>query len=413
MGKTKTAVQKAADRETRRMAEIADASEGLESNDAALIPEDLKDLESDEKLAVFHQKFGGEDYKIRVEKFNREENEWESVTNLKLATFDSFDSLKKYGAGKYRMSLLDNGGHYVAGGRMEARISAAAIEAEKAAAPTTPAPDAGLNLMVTMLQAQNQQNLELMKAMLGRPVAENKGPGISELIAGMAGIRNLMPKEEGGLGGIKGTLELMKLMKDLQPDDRGGEEGGIMGELAQAVELFSKVSPLIAAKQAARAGVVPANPKLAAPVPTNMATGAVAVPTPDAPAMEAEPDHMKPIIDKAQSYVPQLVAWASRGKDVEDAADFILDEIENEIVPLLVANFKPGGMTLSPAFVFGELVKRGQDPAQVEAIFTHAPALVPYKEWFTRVIAKAVEFAHADDETPEPNGNVEATNENA
>ena len=374
----------------------------IEGEDEIELP-NLKDLEAEEKLAVFHKKFGGEDYKIRVEVFNKEENEWEMVANLKLAGFDSFDSLKKYGAGRYRMSLLDNGGLYVAGGRMECRISAAAIEAAKADAPAAPPPDNGITAMMAMLQAQNAQNVELLKAMIGRPIPELKGPSLSELVSTMAGLRNLAPKEDGGTGGIKGTLELMKLMKEIMPAPAdGGGEGGVMDEISRAVELYTKVAPALEARRrAAPAG----NP--AAPVSAQLAGGAVHVPTPQA-AEEAEADPMKPIIEKAQSYIPQLVAWASRGKDIDDAAYFVLDEIEAEIVPALVKNFRPGGMTLSPEYVFGELLKRAQDPAQVEAIFVAAPALVPYKEWFIRVINRAVEIETTPEEPAqaEVKGNV-------
>ena len=403
MAKTKTAAEKAELKETRRVAALmTEAREAAETIE--LEPEDLKGLEAEEKLAIFHNKFGGEDYKIRVEKFNKEENEWEMVVNLKLAGFDSFDSLKKYGAGKYRMSLLDTGGHYVAGGRMEARIASAAIEAEKSAAPAAPA-DNGMTAIMSMLQAQNAQNVELLKAMIGRPApAETKGTSLPELVSVMTGLRGLVPKDEGGMGGIEGALKLMKLMKELQPESSGGEEGGVMDEVAKAVELFTKVQPLIEAKRQARVVATPTPTTARLPTPI-VSGGAILTPTPEpTPEAGVEEDHMKPIIDKARSYVPQLVSWASRGKNVEDAADFVLDELDAEIVPLLVANFKPGGMTLSADFVFNELIKRGQDPAQVEAIFTHAPELAPYKEWFTRVIAKAVEFATTQDEAPAPEG---------
>lgn len=357
----------------------------------------LKDLEAEEKLAVFHAKFGGEDYKIRVEFFNKEENEWENVANLKLAGFDSFDSLKKYGAGRYRMSLLDNGGHYVAGGRMETRIAAAAVTAEKA--ETAPAPDQGMTAIVAMLQAQNAQNLEMIKALIGRPIPESKGPSLSELVATMAGLRNLAPKEDGGMGGVKGTLELMKLMKDIMPAP-AESEGGVMSEVSQAVELFTKVAPMIEARRQGR--VAPPRPA-ASPAPM-VAGGAIVTPSPEL-APEVEPESpMKPIIEKAESYVPTLTSWAARGKDIEDAADFVLDEIEAEIVPLIVKNYRPGGITLTGDFVFNQLIAKAQDPAQVEAIFVVVPALAPYKEWFTRVIAKAVEFATTPEEASTPVG---------
>lgn len=389
---------------TRRNAPPVDL-ETLDPEDSTIELPDMKDLEAEEKLAVFHNKFGGEDYKIRIEIFNKEDNEWESVANLKLAGFDSFDSLKKYGAGRYRMSLLDNGGLYVKGGRMECRISSAAIEADKAAAPPAPPPDNGMTAIVAMLQAQNAQNVEILKAMIGRPVSESKGPSLTELIAAMAGLRNLTPKEDGGTGGIKGTLELMKLVKEIMPAPESGGEGGVMDEVARAVELFGKVSPLIEARRRGAPIQVP-QPAPAA-LPANLAGGAISVPQPH-PAEEPEADPMKPIIEKAQSYVPQLVAWASRGKDIEDAAYFILDELEAEIVPALVKNFRPGGMTLSPEYVFGELLKRAQDPAQVEAIFVAAPALAPYKEWFIRVINRAVEIETTPEAPAEVNDNVQS-----
>jgi len=376
----------------RRPAVPAPQDEIVDLEDVIELP-DMAELEAEEKLAVFHNKFGGEDYKIRVEIFNKDENDWDMVANLKLAGFDSFDSLRKYGAGRYRLSLLDTGGHYVKGGRMDARISPAAIEAHKIENPPAVVEN-GMTAIVAMLQNQNTQNLELMKAMIGRPLPpESKGPSLTELITAMSGLRGLTPKDEGGMGGVKGTLELMKLVKELMPEpDKGGNDGSLVGELSQAVELFGKVSPMLEARR--RANPAPATR------PANLAaSGAIVMPSPE-PEPEPE-DPMKPINDKIQSYIPGLTAWAARGKDIEDAADFVLDEVEAEIVPLIVKHYRPGGITLTKDFIFGQLLEKANDPAQVEAIFAFAPALAPYKEWFARVIAKAVEFATDQEDAPD------------
>lgn len=371
--------------------EILNEDDAIEESEEA-IP-DGPALEIEERLNMFHEKFGQKEYKIRIEKFNKEENDWEIVDSLKLDGFDPFSSVKKYGGGRYRLSLLTDKSVYVAGGRMEIRIAEAAV----AASSPAQAPDNAMSLMIASLQAQNAQNLELMKAMIGRPLPpESKGPSLTELIAAMSGLRNLTPKDDGGMGGIKGTLELMKLFKDIMPEP-AEEKSGLIGEVNQAVELFNKVGPLIAAR---RGQAPPRQPQPTTPAPANYATGVVV------PAGEVQPTEtespMKPVIDKAKSYVPQLIAWAQRGKDVDDAADFVLDEVENEIIPLITSNYRPGGIVLSRDVVWNQLLSKAQDPSQVAALFTVVPELVPYRKWFEAVLTAAVAFALDPDGEQEP-----------
>jgi hypothetical protein len=386
--------------------EIA-SPELIETDESDIELPDMGQLEIEEKLGVFHARFGEKDYKVRVELFNKEDNEFEIVDTVKLDGFDPFSSLKKYGGGRYRLSLLDEGGKYVAGGRMEVRIAKVAADL---AAPA-PAQDNGMALVLASLQSQNAQNLELLKAMIGRPLPpESKGPSLTELIAAMSGLRNLTPKEDGGMGGIKGTLELMKLVKEILPEPAVEDKSGVMGEVAQAVELFGKLGPMIAARRQVQGPRPATSPAVAPEVPPNYAAGSVIVNPEAAPEQESP---MKPVIDKVQSYIPQLLAWAQRGKDVEAVAEFVLDEVDNEIVPLIVRHYRPGGITLNNDLVFEQLLAKTQDPAQIAAIFTVAPALVPYREWFERVIAKAYEYATTQDgddasvEHPKENHNAE------
>ena len=213
--------------ELPRPAAVEDQDAALETgDDSDIILPDMAEMEAAEKLGVFHDRFGEKDYKVRVELFNKDDNEFEIVDTVKLDGFDPFSNLKKYGGGRYRLSLLDDSGKYVKGGRMEVRIAKVAAEVD---APK-PQQDNGMTAMIAMLQAQNAQNVEILKAALGRPVSEAKGPSLTELIAALAGIKNLSPKEADGMGGVKGTLELMKLVKEIMPAPAEGGEGSVMDE---------------------------------------------------------------------------------------------------------------------------------------------------------------------------------------
>lgn len=353
-----------------------------------VVPDSIAELETEGKLAFFHDKFGEKDYKVRIEVFHREDNEWEMVDTVKLDGFDPFNSLKKYGGGRYRLSLLDDGGCYVKGGRMEVRIAQAAVSAQ-AASPSNQ-PDASMSLLIETLKAQNAQSLEIIKASLGRPIPEQKGPSLTELISALSGLKGLTPKEDGGMGGIEKTLGLMKLVKELMPEPAESSGEGVMGEIAQAVKVASEMGLLNRGQRG------PAPAPRQAPPPQNLAAGTVVL-NPEPPTPIEEPESpMRPVIDKLKSYVPTFISWAKRDKPVEDAADFLIDELDNEIVPLIVKHYKPGGViTLTREVVWGDLLSKAKDPNQVIAIFSAVPELGAYRSWVERVIAEAVKVAEA------------------
>jgi len=108
-----------------------------------------------------------------------------------------------------------------------------------------------------------------------------------------------------------------------------------------------------------------------------------------------------PIVEGVKKYVPIFLSRAKRNHDVEDMAGFLLDELNDEIVPLICANYRPGGLSLTPEFVLQNLIEKSQDPNEVNKIFAFAPELAPYRPWVEAVIASAVKELTEPDAAPE------------
>ena len=378
-----------------------------DSTDASIVLPDMAGLEAEQRLGIFHEKFGEKDYKVRVELFNKEENDFEIVDCPKLDGFDPFTSLKKYGGGRYRLSLLNEGGKYVTGGRMEVRIAKVAVEAST---PSAPDNDPLKNPVVAMLlaasEASRKESNELLKAVLARPEPQRAPMG--EALDMLIKLKSLNPerREDDTMKELSKTLMLKMIEKGLESGAEGGESG-VMSEVMQAVKVASEMG-LLPRRGGGRPPQAP--PKQIPSDAHNMAAGVVMVNPAQAPAEAESP--MKPVIEKAQSYVPQLIAWAQRGKDIEEAAVFVLDELEHEIVPAIIKHYHPGGLTLKADVVWSSLIEKANNPNEVASLFEVVPALAPYKEWFERVIATAVEMETMPDE-PEAKPEVEVNGNHA
>lgn len=351
--------------------------ESEESPEGQELPPD----EDDNKLAEFLQFFGGKEYKVRVEEFDKAEKVWLHLDTFPVDDFEPYETCKRFGPGRYRLTFLNDKGKYVRGGQPQIRIGGRALPAV-AAAPASVEQNPLANPIVAMMLAQANENAkanrELLQALLTRPEAPKSTT--NEVMDLLLKLKAMDPKEPKGDDTMKKLMEAltMKMIERGMEGGEGGGEGGIMSEIKDALPILKEI---LAAKAPQRAGLVPAPARPAAQI-TN-------TPTPEATAVN-------PLIEALKPYLAIFKSKAEKNADKERAAQFLLDELDETVIPLIKTHV-PIAALASDAAVMDSLLSRAKDPAQVEALFTACPELVPHREWITAVIAQAVVIL----ETPE------------
>lgn len=350
-------------------------------------PEEMEDAQ---RLGDFQARFGGKDYKVRVDRYNKEDAEWEYATSCKLDGFDPFITLQKtHGGGKYRLTLLDDGGRYVKGGRQEIRIAESAVKPEAEAPKPSPWQDPGILAVMEMLKAQSSQATEMVKAMIAAQSTKPAEQPIAELVGALAKLQGMVPREADSMKGVKDALEMLTAAKVLLPEAKEATEGGgMLSEVLEAVKAGKELGFFDRHRQQPS---LPAPGRIASPVAAPIICN-----PPE--AVMSKPD---PIMEKVNGYLPILTAWAKRGEEVADAADFVVTEVVNEIVPVIVENYRPGGLRLNAETILSHLIEKAKDPAEVEKIYAFAPGLMAYRPWVEAVVSEAVRIIEAPSE-PEP-----------
>lgn len=353
-----------------------------------LIEEEIptaEEIEIGEKILQFQSVFGGKNYRLRIERYIKEESDWETLPQLfSLDGFDPVTALKPYGGGKYRVSLIDAKGHYDKaegyGGRAYFRLATPPIEASAAPEKKSSFEDPVVQIILKNMETDKAQMVELLKTFAAKPADAPKSPSVTELIDSLAKLNTLSPKDQGGFKNIKEVVELMGAIKDLAPSSDSGGGEGWMGDVLQALKLVKEGGLMPRLGQPPQAPALPA-PRRDAPTPI----------TPTRKVEDVMPEQ-NPILDKLKTYVPIFAGWAKRNSDIEDAAMFLLDEIQEEIVPLICANYRLVGLFFNPGAeaVLQNLVDRSQKPEELQKIFEFAPELSLHKEWCVKVIAQAV-----------------------
>lgn len=358
-----------------------------------------EEVEAGEKIAEFQAKFSGRAYRVRLEKFNIVESEWSWVTRLPLEGFDAFQILPKYGAGKYRAVLLDEGGRYVKGGMTEFRFDPPleVPKDERQSALNDPA-------VIMALEGAKSQNLmlmEILKTFAPVQAAANQGakpldgPALMDMFAKFSTLT--APKESG----VKSLVEMMGLIEKLKdsfaPDE---EKGGILSELKEAIALLP-----VLREMAPQAGVV---------VPGQVVTNGPIRPVGPNPAPATQPGRTittgmpvimkKPVSPAAQKilfYVPKLEEAARENADPERWAEKVLDILDEEVIPALIKEYNG---FVSEDSIYDRLLEGAKNGEQRESVFIHAPSLLPYKEWVYSVIDRAVAILETPDIAEAENG---------
>lgn len=365
---------KPADEENDAPAEPRKTKQVVEVED---FQDDPIDVDAQNKLSEFLEMFGDREYKIRVEKQNPENNEWEICDRVMLNGFDQFDLAKKFGGGKYRCSLLDDSGKFVAGGRMRFTFAK-----QPSVAPSTVVPT-GMNDPVVQMMIENgkQQTamlMEILKVSLTGHAPTGAAPSLNDVIQSVKSIHDLSPKtkDADAASQLEKMLDLQIKIQKLtggggsDADEGGGTGlGALLGELKEAFSMVTKMKGLPA--PAARP-VIAGQPQIARPPVKN----------------PSEVLNSMPIYEqKIMSYVPVFVEAAAKNGDAEKWAPFLLNLLDTQIVPALVDHYK--GFA-SEDIIWEKLIDAANDPETFESIFAKAPALAPYRDWVRKVIDAAL-----------------------
>lgn len=355
-----------------------------------------EEVESSEKVADFQARFSGKQYKVRIERFNPTEAEWEWVVKLPLEGFEPFNVLPKYGGGKYKAVLIDDGGHYVKGGMMHFRFSVP-IEMP------TEKPRSALEdpVVVMMLESQKQQAesqkqqsamlMEILKTSLpGAQAATQKGMDAAQVMEMFAKFSALTAPKENSMKSFMEMVGLWEKAKDaFTPDEK--ESGGIVSEIKEAIGALALLPQIRG--QVGQAGA-PMNPPARAPNRVISPTAPIVI-NPVVPKKEETMRKaLSPAAEKALFYVPKIEEAARENADVEKWADKILDILDEEVIPALVKEYNG---FVSAESIYDRLLAGAKNLDEREIVFIHAPPLLPYKEWLYRVIDEAVRVLETPD----------------
>lgn len=332
------------------------------------------------KLGEWRDNFEGDGYKIRAERWHDGLRKWVFLDTL---DFDGWDlqTLRQWvekAVSRFRLSLLDNEGLYVKGGRFEQCVANPdwrdAVAAPAPVAPPPPPPDPMSSPVVQMMienqKAQNVQLLELLKVVAGRPT----GPDPLEMFLKL---RQLMPEPQ-KMPSMKEQAEALVAIKDLMGDGNSGE-GSWISEIKEGVSLFQQLTEIAAKKKAVGAVPPAAAPRPA--IPPAAAAPKLANPPPETPMANSA------LLETVKFYVPIFVHKAERNDDPADAAQFLLDEIDSDIMPELLKAYP-----ITSGIAYSQLIAGAKDAAKLEQIYAFAPELAPYRDWVKQVIDKAIEL---------------------
>jgi len=350
------------------------------------------DLEDDEpteeeqeaigKIADFQSKFSGKQYKIRIERFNVTEAEWEWVTRLPLEGFDAFNVLPKYGGGKYKAVLMDEGGRYVKGGIVEFRFSTPAEPVPDK--PRSAMDDPAVVLLIESMKQQSMMLMDVLKTSLPAQAANApKGMDAAQMFDMFAKFSALTAPKENNMKSFMEMMNLWEKMKDtFTPEEK--ESGGIVSEIKEAMGALALLPQIRA--QIPNAPSMPTGPQMISPTTPMTVTTREPKKVKDA----------KPISQSGQKalfYVPKFEDAARENQPVEKWADKLLEILDEEVIPALVKEYNG---FVSADSIYDRLLE-GAKSDEKEIIFIHAPALLPYKEWTYRVIEEAVKILESPD----------------
>lgn len=337
--------------------------------------------EDQKKLEEFQSQFGGQQYYVRVEKYNTQENEFEIVDKIFFDTFDSYTLGKKYGGGRFMCTLLDSKGRYVAGGRFHFNFAKAAEPEKNSPVASDPMQNPMILMILENMRADKAAMMELMKTMA---TGEKQTP-IDQLVNALKGLHDMNPKEksENPMKSLKELLEVQALLSDRGDDDKGGGTG-IVSEIMEALKALN------ATKQVALPPGSTVQPPRLAPQTRIMSTGGTPIlERPSAPPLKEEKVvNQDPIYRKLAPHIPQFVEAATDNAPPEKWASYLVEVLDTQIVPMLVKQYSMFGVDEDD--IWEKLLTAAESQDTINKIYEFAPELAPYADWVNAVIAASV-----------------------
>lgn len=342
-------------------------------------PEEIQDAE---KLSELQSRFGGQQYKIRIEKYNKETSEMEIVDRVALDNFDPFLIGKLYKGGRFVCKLYNDKGKYVEGGYMTFNFA----EKKEEEKPSSPLQDPLVLLFIENLKSQLAQQMELLKAVM---TGEKQSP-ISEIIGAVKGIHDMAPKDkqESPFKNLKELLELQALVKESTGDvESGDNKEGIKGIFSEAVEALKILNQTrgVPGPRALKPGL----------------SGPLVIKRPPAPEPKPKEEIVSdPVLKKLLPHIPIFEEAASNSEPTEKWGGYLIDVLDTQVIPALLKRFD--GM-IDEDGIWERLIAASEDDSKIQKIYEYAPSLEPYRDWVLSIIKEAVkQFDANGDDLEEP-----------
>lgn len=334
-----------------------------------------------EKLERFQEQFGGDEYYVRVEKYNAVDNEFEIVDKIAFDNFDPYILGKKYGGGRFTCTLMNSKSKYVEGGRFHFNFAKGPVEEKVVAlAPVDPMSNPMVIMILENMRSDKAALMDLMKTLAS---GEKQSP-VSEIIAAVKNINDMnpKPKEENSMKNLKELLEIQAMLSDSQGDKDSG--GGVVSEILEALKVLktSGSLPTVSAP-------------LTPPVRRMVSTGGTPiVNAAPKPVEEKSAVTEDPIMKKIAPHIPQFIEAASENAPPEKWASYLIEVLDTQIVPLLKKQYSI--FKLSDDDVWEKLIAAGENQDVVAKIFEVVPDLAPYSDWVNSVIVDAIKQFDAE-----------------
>lgn len=334
-----------------------------------------KDIADAARLEDLRERFGGHQYTIRVEKFNKTESRFETVDKFQFDTFDEFAISRKWGGGEYVCQLLDEDAKYVKGGRFRF-IFAEPKELDKPVGYASPLQDPTTQAFIEQMKSNQSMLLEVLKTSL---TGEKQTP-IEQIVNALKGLKDMSGEKNDMFKNMRDMLEMQMLMKEAtgQDDDKGGGTG-VVSEILEAFKTLKSIPPR--------------------PQTGQRNAGVSSLPIVKNPNSDVKESDVIPPVKSILFYVPKFTEAAERNDDPEKWADFLLNILETETVPALVKHY----WLADEQMIWEKLIAASEDPDKIEKLFEKAPTLSPFKEWVVAVINCAIK--QLDAQSPAENGN--------
>lgn len=282
---------------------------------------------------------------------------------------------QQFGAGSYKVYLYGNNpttGKY--GIRTHSPVEIADVKMPKAQALGTPTPgnDNAIAAVLAAMADRQARTDEMLMKILDKPQADPMAQFTQHLTL-MTTIKDLFG------GGQKSTIgEVVDAMKELRSakDLIGGDDKEPDSIIGMGSKLIEAIGPMLAqrAQQQPQGGAVMPQVTLPHSMRAEAAPEGAQPAQTDPQPEPTEEEQMNLLAMTAyQGMLAKLTMMAKTNRDIEDAAEYIADELPDELIPAL------------------------KDDGWFAALTMYAPLLKGHQPWLTEVRARALEFIAEDE----------------